>query len=315
MIGKDINMAASLLTAGEIVGIPTETVYGLAANALDEVAVSKIFTIKNRPTFDPLIIHTSSIERMMDYVVEVPDPLLKLAQVFMPGPLTLLLPKKENISDLVTAGSSQVAVRIPDHRLTRSLLKLLPFPLAAPSANPFGYISPTTAWHVDKQLGEKIPYILDGGSCLVGVESTIVGINDDKVTVFRKGGISLEKIRAVIGEIEVITHSSSNPAAPGMLENHYASRHPLVIDDVDKILPRYETERVGVIVFKKPVDTIPIQNQIILSPTGNFEEAARNLFSGMRTLDALDLDVILAFLLPEEDLGVAINDRLRRASV
>lgn len=308
-------MAASLLTAGEIVGIPTETVYGLAANALDEVAVSKIFTIKNRPTFDPLIIHTSSIERMMDYVVEVPDPLLKLAQVFMPGPLTLLLPKKENISDLVTAGSSQVAVRIPDHRLTRSLLKLLPFPLAAPSANPFGYISPTTAWHVDKQLGEKIPYILDGGSCLVGVESTIVGINDDKVTVFRKGGISLEKIRAVIGEIEVITHSSSNPAAPGMLENHYASRHPLVIDDVDKILPRYETERVGVIVFKKPVDTIPIQNQIILSPTGNFEEAARNLFSGMRTLDALDLDVILAFLLPEEDLGVAINDRLRRASV
>ena len=308
-------MAASLLTAGEIVGIPTETVYGLAANALDEVAVSKIFSIKNRPTFDPLIIHTSSIERMMDYVVEVPDPLLLLAKAFMPGPLTLLLPKKENISGLVTAGSSHVAVRIPDHGVTRSLLQMLPFPLAAPSANPFGYISPTTAWHVDKQLGEKIPYILDGGSCLVGVESTIVGMNDDKVTVFRKGGISLEKIRAVIGEIEVITHSASNPASPGMLENHYASRHPLVIDDADKILPNYGAERVGVIVFQNSIDAVPLQNQIILSPTGNFEEAARNLFSGMRTLDAMDLDVILAFLLPEEDLGVAINDRLRRASV
>ncbi|MDQ1087041.1 L-threonylcarbamoyladenylate synthase [Siphonobacter sp. SORGH_AS_1065] len=309
MIGTDLQRAKELLEAGALVGIPTETVYGLAGNALNEEAVLSIFRVKNRPAFDPLIIHTNSFERLQEFVRDIPEKALLLAEKLTPGPLTFLLPKAPQIPDLVTSGLDTVAVRIPQHALTRSLLEQLPFPLAAPSANPFGYISPTTAEHVEQQLGDKIPYILDGGPCEIGVESTIVGFEGDDVIVYRKGGTPIEAIEALIGTVEVRAHSSSNPQAPGMLKSHYAPRTPLSIHEELETLP--PSDRIGILGFQTDYGFI---HQEILSPAGDYAEAARQLFAAMRRLDALDLDHIYAELLPEQDLGVAINDRIRRAA-
>ena len=314
MIGTDINYAIQLLQAEAVVAIPTETVYGLAGNALSAKAVSTIFEVKNRPSFDPLIIHTSQFERIAGFITDMPEAARKLASRFMPGPLTLLLPKSDDIPDIVTAGSPRVAVRIPAHPMTQELLAALDFPLAAPSANPFGYISPTTAQHVADQLGDKIPYILDGGPCLVGVESTIVGFEDGQVVVYRKGGIAVEDIEAVVGPVVARPHSASNPAAPGMLKSHYAPSAPVVLGDITNLLLQYKEQKAGAITFRKAAPGISPERQLVLSPSGNLAEAARNLFAGMRRLDALQLDVILAELLPEEGLGRAINDRLRRAA-
>lgn len=314
-IGTDIEIAATLLRNGEAVAIPTETVYGLAANALNEKAVTKIFSIKQRPTFDPLIVHLADFEQVSQYVVHVPDQLRQLAEAFMPGPLTLLLEKADCIPDLVTAGSPFVAIRVPAHPIAHALLEKLDFPLAAPSANPFGYISPTTAQHVADQLGDKIYYILDGGPCTVGLESTIVGLNQEgKVEVLRKGGVSIEAIRAIAGDVVVREHSSSKPEAPGMLTSHYAPRIPLILCDIHQLVHPYAKERTGVISFKTEVEGIPAKHRIMLSHAGHFDEAARNLFAGLRYLDTCDLDIILAETVPEEGLGVAINDRLRRAA-
>lgn len=314
MIGADIQKAALLLRSEALVAIPTETVYGLAGNALSEKAVAEIFRVKNRPVFDPLIVHTDHFQKAKQFLKEVPDWANELAAHFMPGPLTLLLPKNGRISDLVTAGSDLVAIRVPNHPLTLQLLALLKFPLAAPSANPFGYISPTTAQHVADQLGEKIPYILDGGPCRVGVESTIVGFVEGKITVFRKGGVAIEELEKVVGAVAVQAHSSSNPLAPGMLKSHYAPRTPVVVGNLEELMKQHAAQLFGVISFSAFFDELPVGRQVVLSPSGDFAEAARNLFSGMRYLDGLGLDVILAELLPEKDLGRAINDRLRRAS-
>ena len=314
MIGKDIKYAIQLLKAEAVVAIPTETVYGLAGNALSPKAVSTIFEVKNRPSFDPLIVHTNHLEGIADFTAEMPEAAWQLARKFMPGPLTLLLPKSDRIPDIVTAGSPRVAIRIPAHPMTQELLASLDFPLAAPSANPFGYISPTTAQHVEDQLGDKIPYILDGGPCQIGLESTIVGFENDKVVVYRKGGIAVEDIEAVVGPALVRPHSSSNPEAPGMLKSHYAPSAPVVLGHIESLLPEYHSKKVGTITFRRTIPGIPSDWQLVLSPAGDLAEAARNLFAGMRRLDALQLDVILAELLPEEGLGRAINDRLRRAA-
>lgn len=315
MIGTDVGFAVQLLQAGKLVAIPTETVYGLAGNAFSEEAVSAIFAVKQRPVFDPLIVHTSSIERLTQLALELPEAAYTLAQHFMPGPLTLLVPKAAVIPDLVTAGSPLVALRIPRHPLTLQVLESLDFPLAAPSANPFGYISPTTAAHVAQQLGTKIPYILDGGSCQVGLESTIVGFPEGrKPVVLRKGGLSVESIEAAIGPVDVRVHSSSNPQAPGMLKSHYAPRIPLQIGDIETLLRIHNGKRIGILSFQRCVPGIEPKYQVQLSVDGDYAEAARNLFSGMRYLDGLELDLLLAEWVPEKDLGRAINDRLRRAA-
>ncbi len=314
MIGTDIDRAIALLKAEQLVALPTETVYGLAGNALSESAVTELFTVKNRPRFDPLIIHLSDWQSAERWVKDIPEKAQILAEHFLPGPLTLLMPKKEVIPDLVTAGSPLVAVRVPDHPLIQRILHQLDFPLAAPSANPFGYISPTTAQHVFDQLGGQVPYILDGGPCVVGLESTIVGFEQDKTIVFRKGGIPVESIEGVIGSVEVRAHSSSKPAAPGMLKSHYAPRTPIITGDLEELLAFHAAKKAGLISFRKTYPQIPAAHQLVLSTSGDFREAARNLFNGMRRLDQLDLDVILAEFLPEKDLGRAINDRLRRAS-
>ena len=313
-IGKDLDTAASILTSGGLVSIPTETVYGLAANALNQYAVAKIFTAKNRPEFDPLIIHVSDIEQISKYTEKIDERLQILANQFMPGPLTLLLNKKEIISDLVTAGLPRVAIRIPDHPLTKELLSMLDFPLAAPSANPFGYISPTSAAHVFRQLENQVDYILDGGECQVGVESTIIGIEDQEITVYRKGGLAIEEIEKLVGPVIVKDHSESNPGAPGMLKSHYSpgKRMTLTTMEADPIIPI--GKNIGCLRFKNYMGGIDEKNQLILSPKGNYEEAARNLFAYMRLLDEKEVDEIIAELLPEEGLGRAINDRLRRAA-
>ena len=310
-VGKDINKAKLLLGRGELVAIPTETVYGLAANALNPDAVIKIFEAKNRPQFDPLIIHVPSLENARRYVAGIPDKGEALAKAFWPGPLTLLLEKKEIVPDLVTAGLPTVGIRCPDHPLTRSLLEAIDFPLAAPSANPFGYISPTTPQHVQAQLGEKIGYILDGGPCQVGIESTIVGFDNDGGIVYRSGGLKIEDIEKIIGKVRLQIVSSSNPQTPGQLHSHYAPKKRLYVGNIEELMLQHASEQVGILSFQKDRNTA---FQYILSPSGNIEEAARNFFAGLRELDALPIQLILAEYVPENGLGKAINDRLRRAS-
>ena len=316
MIGKDIKKAAELLKKDKLVAIPTETVYGLAANALESSAVAEIFRAKKRPTFDPLIVHSDSIEKLKKYVANFPPKAEKLAKHFWEGALTLVLEKNDMIPDLVTSGLSSVAVRIPNHPLTLALLKSLDFPLAAPSANPFGYISPTSAQHVETMLGDEISYILDGGNCDLGIESTIVSFEKDEVIILRKGAISIEKIEEVIGKVTVQLHSSSSPKAPGMLKSHYAPRIPLFIakKGIDELIKKHEGKKIGILSFKKHFTNISTEKQRILSPKGDFSEAAHNLFAYLRELDAMDLDIILTELLPEKDLGRAINDRITRAA-
>lgn len=315
MIGTDILAVKKLLEAGEVVGIPTETVYGLAGNALNDDAVLQIFKVKNRPQFDPLIVHTNSLEKVKTFVADFPPKAQQLAEAFWPGPLTLLLPKSEAISDLVTSGLGTVAVRIPNHPLTLELLSELDFPLAAPSANPFGYISPTSAQHVEKQLGKKIPYILDGGASQVGIESTIVGFEEEETVVYRLGGASVETIENVVGPVRLVAHSSSNPKAPGMLKSHYSPRKPLFINALEEVVKAYGAQKVGYLTFKKTSSLVPAEHQRILSSSGSYAEAAKHLFAYMRQLDALEVEVICTELLPEKDLGRAINDRIRRAAV
>jgi L-threonylcarbamoyladenylate synthase len=313
-IGIDIEKAKQILQTDGLVAIPTETVYGLAANALKKDAVLKIFEAKNRPHFDPLIIHTNSIEKIKLWVDDFPVWAQQLANAFWPGPLTLLLSKKNTIPDLVTSGLPQVAVRIPNHKLTLQLLESIDFPLAAPSANPFGYVSPTAAKHVAAQLQNKVDYILDGGVCDVGIESTIVGFEDNSITVYRLGGLAIEDIEQVVGKVNVQVNQSSNPTAPGMLKSHYAPTKPLFIGDVDGFMKDNSSKKIGVISFYKEYDSG--KNHLkILSSTKDLKEAAHNLFAAIRELDASDVDVIIAEKFPENFLGRAINDRLQRASV
>jgi L-threonylcarbamoyladenylate synthase len=313
-IGKDIVKAKRFLEQSNLVGIPTETVYGLAANALNSISVAKIFEAKDRPTFDPLIVHTFSINKVYDFVKEIHPSLLKLAEKFWPGPLTLLLPKKDVVPSLVTSGLDRVGVRIPNHDLTLNLLKQLDFPLAAPSANPFGYISPTSAQHVQAQLGNKLPYILDGGNCKVGLESTIVGEENGELIVYRLGGLSIEDIETVVGKVTVQLNQSSNPKAPGQLKSHYAPKKPLFIGDLSELQEKHKLKKTGAIVFGndfKCDEWVVVKN---LSVSSNYHEAAANLFSFLRELDEDDIDVIISSFVPNQGLGLAINDRLKRAS-
>ena len=314
VIGTDTGEAKRWLEAGQVIGIPTETVYGLAGNALSPSAVARIFEVKNRPTFDPLIVHSSRLEKITQFVREMPPAARRLAEAFWPGPLTLLLKKADRVPDLVTSGLDTVAVRIPNHPLTLRLLDELDFPLAAPSANPFGYVSPTRASHVQAQLGDRIPYILDGGPCQVGIESTIVGFEGPELVVYRLGGIAVEAIEGLMGPVRVAPHSSSNPKAPGMLQSHYAPLKPLFTAGLNGLLDRYGPESVGVLSFQHVYPHVPAGNQFVLSEAGSPTEAAQRLFAGLRYLDGLPVAAIYAELLPERELGRAINDRIRRAA-
>jgi len=313
-IASNITLAKQLLEQGQLVAIPTETVYGLAGNALNEKAVLEIFKVKNRPQFDPLIVHVPNLDKAKELAEEIPEKAVKLASHFWPGPLTLLLKKKALIPDLVTSGLDTVAIRCPQHELTQSLLQQLSFPLAAPSANPFGYISPTRPEHVNEQLGDKIPYILDGGECRIGIESTIVGFENEIPVVFRLGGLSIEKIESIAGPVRVQQNTSSNPNAPGQLKSHYSPAKKMMLGNLPALIKQFRTVRVGVLSFQHPVPGVDASDQIILSHSGNLDEAAQHLFASLRTLDKKEVDIILAEEAPDVGLGKAINDRLRRAA-
>ncbi len=312
IISSKISDAIAYLNNRNIIGIPTETVYGLAGNALDVDVISKIFEVKNRPTFDPLICHTYDIEEVKKYVRFIPNLAYDLFQKFSPGPITILLPKKDIIPDLITSGLPSVAFRIPNHTLTLELLKNISYPLAAPSANPFGYISPTNAYHVLNQLGQSIPFILDGGDCEVGLESTIIGFeNGETPKIVRLGGISVEEIESVTGKINIQT-SSSKPTAPGMLESHYAPKKKIRIGHIDTLLVENKNKKIGILSFSKNYENVSFIN-LILSKNNNTTEAAKNLFSYLRQLDDSDCEIILTEYVPQHGLGNAINDRLKRA--
>ncbi|PHI20089.1 threonylcarbamoyl-AMP synthase [Lewinellaceae bacterium SD302] len=323
-IGTDLDRAAKLLRSGELVGIPTETVYGLAGNALDARAVASIFRVKERPSFDPLIMHLPSLERVADYVTEIPAAAVKLARAHWPGPLTMVFKRKPIVPDLVTSGLKTVAIRVPAHPLAQELLKKLDFPLAAPSANPFGYISPTRAKHVQKQLGAKISYVLDGGNCPVGLESTIVSFTDSAPLLLRKGGLTIEAIEGVLGHpVEFNTHSSSNPQAPGMLAKHYSPATKFYLADemessnqLTQELERLPSERKAYLLFGETTVAGCTDSRVYRFETSDegIITAASSLFATLRELDEGNYDAIVASLAPERGLGRAINDRLRRAA-
>lgn len=319
-IGTDIAKAAELLRAGALVAIPTETVYGLAANAFDAAAVLKIFEAKQRPAFDPLIVHIherTQLSGLVTFPDRVGTHVLKqldaLMERFWPGPLTLVLPKHTRVPDLVTSGLGTVAVRMPAHPMAQAVLRAAGLPLAAPSANPFGYVSPTTAQHVADQLGDKVPYILDGGACTIGLESTIIGLEpgSDRWLIYRVGGTPVVDIEEVVGGLEMPV-ARTLPASPGMLESHYAPHKAVHIGDIATLMKAHAGRRIGVISFTQPYPTAA--HQRTLSASGDLREAARHLFAALRELDAGDAEVILTEVFPMEGLGAAINDRLRRAA-
>lgn len=315
LISKDIQKAIAILTNEDLVAIPTETVYGLAGNIFSEKAVKKIFSTKKRPHFNPLIVHIASIDALKKVVSYIPEKAQLLAETFWPGSLTLVLKKNPTIPDLITAGKDTVAVRVPNHPLTLELLQQLSFPLAAPSANPFNSISPTKPEHVAQYFENEIELILDGGPCKNGIESTIIGFENDEPILYRLGAISIETIEKVIGKVHIKNNKEENPEAPGMLLKHYAPKTLTVLtSDIEKEIKKFEGKKIGILSFNSTHKSDTIFHEIILSPSGNLEAAATNLYDALHELDALQLDVIIAEKLPEIGLGVSVNDRLQRAA-
>lgn len=313
-IGKDLATAAELLRRGEVVAMPTETVYGLAANALNADAVLKIYAAKGRPAFNPLIVHVHAAAEFSRYAESVPDIVIRLAERFSPGPLTFVLKKKHVVPDETTGGGNTVALRVPAHPLALTLLRNLDFPLAAPSANPSGFISPVTANHVEQQLQGKIPYILDGGECEVGLESTVIAVDGGEVVVLRLGGIKVADLQKIAPRVKIAKDTSRRPASPGQLRSHYAPRTPLVLGELRNLLLQHRGKRLAILAL---ADFLAQENIIAvekLSATRNLDEAAHNLFAALHRLDAAGAELILAERMPEEGFGPAINDRLERAS-
>jgi len=318
-----ITNAAAILRRGGLVAFPTETVYGLGANALDERAVARVFDVKARPRFDPLIVHVAEMRWLERLTTDFPPCARQLAERFWPGPLTLVLPKTSAVPDLVTAGGPTVAIRIPDHPVALALLRAVDLPIAAPSANPFGQISPTCAEHVREQLGPQIDLILDGGPCRVGVESTVLQLTPEGPLLLRPGGTTLEDIEEVIGKVRVPAASqTSSPesalVSPGTLAQHYAPRTALVIRGTESAgiadVKSPAGGRIGLLAFRESGENSQFARAEVLSPTGDLREAAANLFAALRRLDAAGLDLIVAETFPEVGLGRALNDRLRRAA-
>ncbi len=315
MITNHLQKAVQTLLKNELVAIPTETVYGLAANAYSDLAVQKIYALKKRPAHNPLIVHLKSADALSEIAQNIPALAFELAQAFWPGPLTLLLEKQAHISDVITAGKPTVAVRVPNHPLTLELLENLPFPLVAPSANPFGSISPTTAQHVFDYFGHDLEVVLDGGPCSRGIESTIIGFVNQQPVLYRHGSIAAEEIEKITGSLSFILHNEQAPEAPGMLSRHYApNTDTFLTDDVQSFISLFSGKKIGVLALQNKISSSLIAHQEVLSASGNLQEAAQNLYAAMHRLDHLQLDVIIAQRMPDQGLGKTINDKLIRAS-
>jgi L-threonylcarbamoyladenylate synthase len=304
---REVDQAAILLAEGGLVAFPTETVYGLGADATDDAAVAKIYAAKQRPRFNPLILHVADAEaaRAIAHFEARADA---LAERLWPGPLTLVLPRRANakISSLALAGLDTVALRVPGHPIARAILTAVARPIAAPSANRSGRISPTTAAHVAGDLGDAVDLIVDGGACPVGLESTILDLSTERACLLRPGGITRDDIESVIGSIAVDDGNDETPKAPGRLARHYAPRTPLQLN-VDDV-----AEGEALLAFGPPLaGAATIAN---LSPEGDLVEAAANLFAMLHELDASGASTIAVMPIPDHGLGAAINDRLRRAA-
>jgi len=316
--------AAALLKAGDIVALPTETVYGLAANALDETAVRKVFNAKGRPLRDPLIVHGLGEGFFRDFAVFTPTA-RALAKAFWPGPLTLVLRKTAAISPLITAGRDTVAVRAPAHPLMRGVIEACGLPLAAPSANPFGYLSPTRAEHVRASFGTRVPWILDGGACDVGLESTIVDASDEAAAprILRPGPIAAEAVEKILGRAVALggktrAKSGEGMPAPGMMDRHYSPRTPLVLleDGATPAMPKPGRRAAWVrLNISDPAGTSSQAIEIFrLAESGDLAGAAHNLYDLLRQLDTGGYATIWCDVAPDNGLGRALNDRLRRAA-
>ena len=321
---NSLTKAASILKKEGIGAFPTETVYGLGADAFNVKAVAKIFEAKKRPVFDPLIVHVARAKQLDGLCESIPPQAKKLIKKFWPGPLTLVLPKKDAVPDLVTAGLSTVAVRCPKHPIAQKLLRTFGKPIAAPSANKFGFTSATDADSVKKELGKKIHFVLDGGRTPVGVESTIVAFTKKGCKILRPGAVTLEDIKKVIPHVSVERKPIGKVQAPGQLDQHYATRRPLAllnesgstltraIKKLEHVRPKL---RIGLLSFNtKPASRL-FKATRTLSRKSDLKEAAHELFSSMRALDNERLDVILAETVPAKGIGLAIMDRLKRASI
>ncbi len=306
-----IKKAAKIIQDGGLVAFPTETVYGLGANALNPDAVIKIFEAKQRPSFDPLIVHICDIKDIDRLCLNVDERVYKLAKRFWPGPLTIILPKKDIVPDIVTSGLSTVAIRMPAHDVALQLIDKAGCPIAAPSANKFGKLSPTKAEHVMKQLSD-VDLIIDGGKTTVGIESTVISLSPAGFKILRPGVITEEEIEFIIPRDNSIKINDGSLVSPGLLKSHYSPIKPLSIFKDDDYYP--DSKKIGYLAFQKSNLTLNYSTVEILSEKGDLKEAAVNLFGALHRLEDSDVDMIVADPVPEVGVGVAIMDRLRKAS-
>jgi L-threonylcarbamoyladenylate synthase len=299
MITHSIQDIIDVLKKGDIAGIPTETVYGLGANGLDEKAVQKIFTIKGRPNKNPLILHTHSLEEVSKLTKEIPPLAKKLADHYWPGPLTILFDKSNLVSDLITAGSPKVAIRIPKHPMFLEILQSVDFPIAAPSANPYQSISPTTAQQVDDYFKEKVPFVLEGGRCDCGLESTIVGVEENTIIIYRLGGITIESLKKFHPKVALYRKENPKVVTSGMDLKHYAPKTKLlVVDNIEQYKNLHPHTKIGVLAFKE---------------TDN-KSIAKEFYHRLYQLDKQNFDLIITTKFKNIGIGKALNDKLQRAS-
>ncbi len=316
-ISSNILEAAALLANQQLVAIPTETVYGLAGNACSSKAIKQIFEVKQRPATNPLIVHVSCVEDILPYVKYIPPTAKDLLKQFSPGPITVLLPGNGKLPSLVNNNRKVTAFRIPAHSTSLSLLQQLAFPIVAPSANIYTTISPTTPQHVLKNFDGKIPMILDGGSCRVGIESTVVGFSEDETPIiYREGSITAEQIKSVVGRVQDKFEGKQEQLAPGMMPHHYSPKTPMIlVDDIHLHLSEYHNiTEVGTLCYNRFVKLIPKPHQVVLSAESNIYECAKNLYKALHSLDEMGVKLIVAEKLPNIGVGKAINDRLAKAS-
>lgn len=306
----DLDKAAQVIREGGLVALPTETVYGLGANALDPMAVARIFEVKQRPSFDPLIVHISSLEQLEALTPSRDPRIYRLADAFWPGPLTLVLPKNDLVPDIVTAGLPTVGIRMPGHPVALEFIRKAGCPIAAPSANKFGRISPTEAWHVKKNLPE-VDYVLDGGKTRIGIESTIISLKPDGFQMLRPGFVTREALKKILPESSEIA-VGVDPEAPGMLASHYSPSIPFYLLS-SELLHRVNPSDLGYIGFKGEVPA-KFKEVLILSPEGNLKQYATLIFGAMHQLEASGVAGIVAEPVPQEGIGVAIMDRLSKAA-
>jgi len=310
---ENILRAAEIIKNGGLVAFPTETVYGLGADGLNPLASAKIFEVKKRPSFNPLILHISEKRELNKFCFYSDERIEKLIEKFWPGPLTLVLPKTEIVPDIITSGNPTVAIRMPNNKIALELIEQSETPIAAPSANKFGHLSPTEALHVKKSLGNKVEMILDGGKSEVGVESTIIQFDEGKFYLLRPGGLSKEEIEGVVGKIESVIINKEKPNAPGQLPYHYAPAIPLCFLN-KQMIDKHKGKRIGVLFAKNQNINYDFTSVKILSEKGDMNEAAANLFKHLHDFEKENIDIIMVEKIEERGLGLAIMDRLKKAA-